>query len=507
DVTVRLSQLEPIASEKAAIPPEPSLISLPEASEAHSCAAALLELAEKHKRELSSAREEPRPKTPRALLFAELIALVLVAVGAVAAVAWRKNAGISIVAGVTAGVFAAVALALAVAATVVSRRRARLKAAREANLEADIREAETGAAGLLERYGYRGQRLEAELTRFGMDIDRESAAAAERAERKRKIEDATDEISSILDRYGLPDDGSFTGERIRSDIQSIAALTKEEADYAARKKKADADADEALLTLKRIFGLSGLGEPDPEKASAVASRVRTDNALFAKASDEAAKKKKAAEEYLEAHPEAAADVPDDLPDQAELEKTLSALRGEFANVDRDIFSLEKEIGRRPELEEEAARLEEEIGVLTRRRRLFELTYDYLGKANASLKDRFVRPVREVFKRHAEVINEILGGSLRINDDFLVQFETGGALHDAKYLSTGQQAVAAVCFRTAIVDHIYPDSKPFLILDDPFVDLDATNMKNAARLLREISESYQIIYFCAHESRMITGGEN
>ena len=53
----------------------------------------------------------------------------------------------------------------------------------------------------------------------------------------------------------------------------------------------------------------------------------------------------------------------------------------------------------------------------------------------------------------------------------------------------------------LVQAMYKDEKPFLIFDDPFVNLDDNNIQGGMRLLNEIAKDYQVIYFTCSESRI------
>ncbi len=57
-------------------------------------------------------------------------------------------------------------------------------------------------------------------------------------------------------------------------------------------------------------------------------------------------------------------------------------------------------------------------------------------------------------------------------------------------------------RLALIDCLYPDEKPFVIFDDPFINLDDEKLDICKNLMKNIANSYQLIYFTCHESRKI-----
>ncbi|MBQ2183513.1 MAG: AAA family ATPase, partial [Lachnospiraceae bacterium] len=72
------------------------------------------------------------------------------------------------------------------------------------------------------------------------------------------------------------------------------------------------------------------------------------------------------------------------------------------------------------------------------------------------------------------------------------------------LSLGLKEVTDFCLRLALIDAMYQKEKPFVILDDPFVNYDESNLADAMKVLDRISGEYQIIYFTCHESRKLGG---
>ena len=73
-----------------------------------------------------------------------------------------------------------------------------------------------------------------------------------------------------------------------------------------------------------------------------------------------------------------------------------------------------------------------------------------------------------------------------------------------FIITTEQGLSLIhifCMRLALVDAMYPDEKPFLVLDDPFVNLDEEKVVHGNELLSKIAGEYQILYFTCHSSRM------
>lgn len=55
---------------------------------------------------------------------------------------------------------------------------------------------------------------------------------------------------------------------------------------------------------------------------------------------------------------------------------------------------------------------------------------------------------------------------------------------------------------ALVDALFKDIKPPIILDDSFVNLDDNKVEKALNLLKDISKEKQFLYFACHNSRKI-----
>ena len=80
-------------------------------------------------------------------------------------------------------------------------------------------------------------------------------------------------------------------------------------------------------------------------------------------------------------------------------------------------------------------------------------------------------------------------------------EEQGGRRQVTSLSSGWQDLINMCLRMALTDAMFKEEKPFLVMDDPFVNLDKEKMELAKGFLREIANEYQVLYFTCHDSRI------
>ncbi|HEY8443251.1 MAG TPA: hypothetical protein VIL24_00385, partial [Clostridia bacterium] len=91
-------------------------------------------------------------------------------------------------------------------------------------------------------------------------------------------------------------------------------------------------------------------------------------------------------------------------------------------------------------------------------------------------------------------------SFSIDTDLAVMIEKSGERKELDYFSEGYKDIVGLCTRLALVDVMFEREKPFLILDDPFVNLDDLNLERAKNIIYEIAKNYQVIYLICHTSR-------
>ena len=127
---------------------------------------------------------------------------------------------------------------------------------------------------------------------------------------------------------------------------------------------------------------------------------------------------------------------------------------------------------------------------------------FMESAEENLKNKFIMPIQNKYVEYARQINPHLADNISMNYDFEINFDINGKYKNYLQLSLGEKTCLGLCLRFAIIDNIYKDDKPIIILDDPFVNLDEDNLQKVKDVLVKLSSNTQVLYLCCHKSRMI-----
>jgi uncharacterized protein YhaN len=80
-------------------------------------------------------------------------------------------------------------------------------------------------------------------------------------------------------------------------------------------------------------------------------------------------------------------------------------------------------------------------------------------------------------------------------------ESDGAYRQTQSFSRGSRTLISLCVRLALVDELYGQNAPFLIFDDPFVDLDDQTLTAVKSLLKNLSTRRQVLYFTCRKEML------
>lgn len=122
------------------------------------------------------------------------------------------------------------------------------------------------------------------------------------------------------------------------------------------------------------------------------------------------------------------------------------------------------------------------------------TRDYLKIAKERLTEKYMAPLTNGFRKYYGIVTGGDAKGYRLDANASLTFEEQGFLRQPELLSTGYRDIAGLCMRMALIDAMYQDDAPFILMDDPFVNYDAQNLRGGMEFIKKVSETYQIIYF-------------
>lgn len=190
-----------------------------------------------------------------------------------------------------------------------------------------------------------------------------------------------------------------------------------------------------------------------------------------------------------------------------LEKQLSDVREAIENQQRNLSGYEQaaaavceKLDQLAETREEAEQLKKDIQSSSREYILVKRARELLTKAKENFTAKFMKPVTDGYGKYYRMMTGGDDARFRIDAEVNITRKEEGAYRGIETQSAGLQDLIGICMRMALVDVMYPEEKPFVLFDDPFVNLDAEKTAGAMKLLREIGKEYQVIYLTCHHSR-------
>ena len=185
----------------------------------------------------------------------------------------------------------------------------------------------------------------------------------------------------------------------------------------------------------------------------------------------------------------------------ESKKQQSHLAQVLREEERQAEDLRRELDQLMDMEEEKEVKSEELEISRHTYDVLKKTSAYLDQARAAFTARYMEPIKEGFDAYYTMLTGKAENDYQLDADLDIKIREFGSMHETGFLSEGTQDLIGLCRRMAMVDAMYEEERPFLIMDDPFVNLDSDKMRFAMQFLQKIAETYQVLYFTCHESRV------
>lgn len=198
---------------------------------------------------------------------------------------------------------------------------------------------------------------------------------------------------------------------------------------------------------------------------------------------------------------------ENLPSLEAINRTILRLTEDMEKAHNTIVGYNKTLQdlqeKYDEWEESRGRLEELKDIQTAEQKKYAYVSsarEKLALAKEAMTAKYADPILKAFVGYYELISGKPADVFHVDANTAVTVDELGRQREVNTLSHGCRDLIGICLRTALVDAMYQEEPPVLIMDDPFVNLDDARLSAAKRFLAGAAERYQIIYFTCSNSR-------
>lgn len=192
---------------------------------------------------------------------------------------------------------------------------------------------------------------------------------------------------------------------------------------------------------------------------------------------------------------------------AELQDRVTEKRKQFEAVFAKETDLKQEIdtlsrtNESPDvLRSEIARLEESGNADKEKLEAIERTMSVLSDARQSLSGHYMDKLKSNFAEYlskAGIRNDgaVLDSSLNIS------LESYGNMHSVMSESSGIRDIIYLCARFALIDALFENDRPCVVIDDVMNNMDEDKFEKAMKMTEDFARKNQVIYLTCNASRM------
>ncbi len=355
-----------------------------------------------------------------------------------------------------------------------------------------------------------------DLARYEMSREEEAALRQALEEQSQKESVALMALTAYFKEADVPDPEA-EASRIEAEIPILKLLLQKRADLATRRTLLSASLDAAAGRLQAFLSHYPALEGVPPRTAL--DTVKQNMLLSKQALDAYTAARNRVANYLQnTRFDPDAPPPPYQGDARGLEEAeqalqraltdLEALSSVKANERAHLLEIAATI---PTLIAEKEALEKEKAEAEHTLSLILTTKTLLKDAKDDLATRYLRDMEMHFDRYYQKLTVDPSAEMPADGSRVTSFsmDTSLALSCEAYgerrpvgvLSRGERDLAFFAARLSLLESIFHKEAPFLLLDDPFINLDDGNYEKAARLLSQLAERYQIVYTVCSVSRL------
>jgi DNA repair exonuclease SbcCD ATPase subunit len=209
-------------------------------------------------------------------------------------------------------------------------------------------------------------------------------------------------------------------------------------------------------------------------------------------------------------------------EEPEMQKSAEVTPLEYEELKQEIERLEEELEKKKQeqtrqetrrddatytmedihqLEEQKAAAERELDRLKERLIVYKLTHEVMEEAKEQTMSSARGELEPRIANHLSYITQGRYNDVKADDELNLRVfsseKEGWIAADSTELSRGTLDQLYLAARLALLELLYRDAQPPLLLDDPFVKFDPDRRKQAVELCKEIAKTHQVLLFTCH----------
>ena len=154
--------------------------------------------------------------------------------------------------------------------------------------------------------------------------------------------------------------------------------------------------------------------------------------------------------------------------------------------------------------QEYKQLSAEVGEAKKKYDLIKKTKEFLGQAKNSMTAKYTAPIMDGFVKYYGLLTGEEANDIQMDATTKLSVIEYNLPREISSQSTGIRDLIGVCFRMALIGAMYEKEKPFVVMDDPFVNLDDERRERVTAFMDRMTQEYQVIYFTCHEYEVQRG---
>lgn len=357
------------------------------------------------------------------------------------------------------------------------------------------------------------QKLESDMTELSRLDSKWLKTKESRENAESQKEKLTTAIETVLKKYHVYMENQLYSDSLdtlRANFSAYKTAAKNVAAYHANKDRFEKQKAEASADIEKFAHKYGFQLPLNEKMLSQILEDTTNHTLKANRRVEIVED---IADFKKQHPEFKDGLPTEKQTSEELPTVDALIQAESIakeNLKETDDKLQTARGERkkllqtieqiPEIEDQLKRLLEQRKEAEQSCAILDTTLSLLEKAKNNLSNQYVGGVEQNF---AAYVHELLGSDFSkalVDHDLTIHVDEKGEARELDYFSAGTIDSVMLCMRLALIDSLFKQEKPVILLDDPFVNLDDAHTQRALEMLKKIARNRQVVYMVCNSSR-------